>query len=452
MLAEVPALSRYVQRALGLEAGHGSAAAARLELLGAFAARPWSAQRMREEFDADRRAAGERAPLAAVLRRLRRRVMLSLISRDVTGVANLHEVVQTTTALAELALQAAVAHHGHELALVHGVPSNADGTPQDLLIVGMGKLGGAELNVSSDVDLVFVYDEDGTTRASGRYLDGNRALTNHEFFERLGRRVIAALSEPTSDGFVFRVDMRLRPNGDSGPLVVSNAMLEEYLVALGREWERFAWLKGRVVSEPMFASAAQFAGQKTALEEIVRPFVFRKYLDYGAIASLRELHALIRAETGRRNAGRDDRGDNVKLGRGGIREIEFLAQTFQVIRGGREPRLRSRSTLATLACLAELGSLPRDISEQLAVSYEFLRDLEHALQYVDDAQTHVLPADAEARACIAALMGASSDEALVAAYRSVSRVRCRCVRRRLSRASRKRPAAAAADGAGRRHR
>ena len=345
--------------------------------------------------------------------------MLSLIARDVTGVAGLAEVVQTTTALAEVALQTALALHAHELALVHGVPSSDDGTPQDLLIVGMGKLGGAELNVSSDIDLVFVYDEDGSTRATGRYAEATRPLTNHEFFERLGRRVIAALSDTTGDGFVFRVDMRLRPNGDSGPLAVSTAMLEEYLVALGREWERFAWLKGRVVSAPVFATAAAFAAQRASLEEIVRPFVFRKYLDFGAIASLRDLHALIRAETGRRSAGRDDRGDNVKLGRGGIREIEFLAQTFQVIRGGREPRLRSRSTLATLACLAELGSLPRDTSTRLAAGYEFLRDLEHALQYVDDAQTHLLPVDPAARARVAALLGARSADAMVAEYRAV---------------------------------
>jgi glutamate-ammonia-ligase adenylyltransferase len=418
-LADVAQHSRYVQRALDLEAGHEAAAQARLELLRSFAALPWTAQRMQAELEAWVPASADAAQLALALRRLRRRVMLGLIARDATGIARLEEIVQTTTALAELALQSAVAWHAHELALVHGIPASADGVPQDLLIVGMGKLGGAELNVSSDIDLVFVYDEDGATQARDRYAEATRTLTNHEFFERLGRRVIAAVSDTTGDGFVFRVDMRLRPNGESGPLVVSNAMLEEYLVALGREWERFAWLKGRVVSLPVFASAEQFAAQRAALGEIVRPFVFRKYLDFGVIAALRELHALIRAETSRRNAGRDDRGDNVKLGRGGIREIEFLAQTFQVIRGGREPKLRSRSTLATLACLADLGSLSRETSARLAASYEFLRDLEHALQYVDDAQTHTLPVDAEARARIAALMGARSAEALVAEYEAV---------------------------------
>ena len=346
-------------------------------------------------------------------------MLLGLIARDVTGVAGLAEVMRTTTALAELALGSALSLHARELARAHGVPFSADDVPQDLLVVGMGKLGGGELNVSSDIDLVFVYDRDGTTRASDGQSEVRRPLTNQEFFERLGRRVIAALAEVTADGFVFRVDMRLRPNGDSGPLVVSNDMLEEYLVGLGREWERFAWLKGRVVSIPVFATDAQFTAQCAALEDLVRPFVFRKYLDYGAIASLRELHALIRTETSRRGAGREDSGHNVKLGRGGIREIEFLAQTFQIIRGGREPRLRSRSTLATLACLAELSSLPQDTAARLASCYEFLRNLEHALQYVDDAQTHTLPTDPGARTRVAALMGETSAEALLERYHRV---------------------------------
>ncbi len=418
-LTEVAALSRYVGRALDLETGHASSAEIRLGLLQSLAAAPWSGERLRTALAAELPPEPGAEAFSAALRRLRRRVMLALIARDATGAADLHEVVQTTTALAELAVQSAVAWHAHDLARVHGIPSSADGTPQDLLVVGMGKLGGAELNVSSDIDLVFVYDEDGTTLAAGDYAGATRPLSNHEFFERLGRRVIGAVSDTTGDGFVFRVDMRLRPNGDSGPIVVSNAMMEEYLVALGREWERFAWLKGRVVSAPVFATTEQFAVQRAALEDIVRPFVFRKYLDYGAIASLRELHALIRAETSRRNAGRDHRGDNVKLDRGGIREIEFLAQTFQVIRGGREPRLRSRSTLATLACLAELGSLPRDISARLAACYEFLRDLEHALQYVDDAQTHILPPDTASRTRVAALMGARDADSLVDQYHAV---------------------------------
>jgi glutamate-ammonia-ligase adenylyltransferase len=206
--------------------------------------------------------------------------------------------------------------------------------------------------------------------------------------------------------------MRLRPNGDAGPLAVSNAMLEEYLVRQGREWERFAWLKGRVISAPVFADAAAFDAQCRALEQVVRPFVYRKYLDFNAIAALRDLHALIRAETERKRAARAQAQDNVKLGRGGIREIEFIAQTFQVIRGGRDARLRSRSTLAVLDTLAQIGALPASVCTGLAAAYDFLRRLEHALQYVDDAQTHLLPEAPQELARIAAMLRLPSAQAL----------------------------------------
>jgi glutamate-ammonia-ligase adenylyltransferase len=248
------------------------------------------------------------------------------------------------------------------------------------------------------------------------YGEAARPLSNHEFFDRLGKRLIATLSERTADGFVFRIDMRLRPNGDAGPLVVSTAMLEEYLIRQGREWERFAWLKGRVISAPVFSGDEGFAQQQRALEALVRSFVYRRYLDFNAIASLRELHALIRAETQRRSAaragGQDRHHDNVKLGRGGIREIEFIAQTFQVIRGGREPRLRQRATLATLATLAELGLLAPATCSALAEAYDFLRRLEHALQYMDDAQTHLLPAVQSDLEGVAALLRMPTPAAL----------------------------------------
>ena len=372
---------------------------------------------LRAELDALQQHSGDDRTkrLGVALRRLRRQVLLSLITRDVTGRADLAEVVGTMTALAELAIQTAVAAHAHELAALHGVPLSAGSVAQDLLVVGMGKLGGAELNVSSDVDLVFVYDEDGETRGSSTA----RSISNHEFFARLGRRVIASLNDLTADGFVFRVDMRLRPNGDAGPLAVSNAMLEEYLMAQGREWERFAWLKGRIVSAPVFATAAQFEAQCAALTDIVQPFVFRKYLDFGAISSLRQLHHLIRAEASRRSAGRDGPTDDVKLGRGGIRELEFVAQTFQIIRGGREPRLRSKATLPALATLAELALLPAQTCEQLSAAYVFLRNLEHALQYVDDAQTHAVPGDPDACDRVAKLLGAKSAPAMLDEYRAV---------------------------------
>jgi len=416
-LAELPALSHFVQRVLQSDPAcvddPDSALATAAGIV-------WTAALLRTELTALTVAATgtEAERLATALRRLRRRVLLSLIARDATGRADLAEVVGTMTALAELALEATVPVHARELAAAHGIPVGETGTPQDLLVVGMGKLGGAELNVSSDIDLIFVYDEDGETRAD----DGAaaaRSLSNHEFFGRLGRRVIATLDDMRAEGNVFRVDMRLRPNGDAGPLAVSTSMLEEYLMVQGREWERFAWLKGRVVSSPVIATPAQFEAQCKALDAVVRPFVFRKYLDFGAIAALRELHALIRAETGRRNAGRERRAENVKLGRGGIREIEFIAQTFQVIRGGREPRLRSKSTLQTLALLAEFGVLPQPTCDRLAASYVFLRNLEHALQYVDDAQTHLLPPGEAERGRVARLLGAADIDALIGAYRAV---------------------------------
>jgi [glutamine synthetase] adenylyltransferase / [glutamine synthetase]-adenylyl-L-tyrosine phosphorylase len=410
----VPSLSHFVERTLQREAGADDAR--RAEVLSAWAQEGWPASRMASELGATAPQTPER--VAADLRALRRRVIASLIVRDATGACGLPEVVATTTALAELAVQRAVAVHARELAEVHGVPTSEAGEPQDLLVIGMGKLGGGELNVSSDIDLIFVYDEDGETRP----LPGGgdiRPLSNHEFFTRLGRRVIPAISDVTADGYVFRVDMRLRPNGDAGPLAVSSAMLEEYLMVQGREWERFAWLKGRVVSAPVFASPGQFDRQAESIFAVVRPFVFRKYLDFGAINALREVHGLIRAESSRRNAGREERADNVKLGRGGIREIEFIAQAFQIIRAGRDPGLRSRSTRETLATLGRQGVLPAPTCDRLATSYVFLRNLEHALQYVDDAQTHALPPDREARARVARLLGAVSVDAMLGEYRAV---------------------------------
>jgi glutamate-ammonia-ligase adenylyltransferase len=393
----------------------GADAEAQIAVLVDLASSPWTAARLAHQLAGP----ATTAALAAALRRLRRHMLLGVIVRDVAGVAPLDEVTGTMTALAELAVQRLVAAHARELAQVHGVPLGPDGTPQDLLVVAMGKGGGGELNVSSDLDLIYVYDEGGETRAQGEFADARRPLSNHEFFEKLARRLTAALSEITADGFVFRVDLRLRPNGDAGPLVVSDAMLEEYLVRQGREWERFAWLKGRVISAPVFASAAQFGAQVKSLEATVNPFVFRKYLDFNAIAALRGLHEMIRAETQKKSArgtaGHRAHEDNVKLGRGGIREIEFIAQTFQVMRGGREARLRGRRTLDTLATLAQLNLLAPAACARLADEYVFLRRLEHALQYVDDAQTHLIPAAGHERERVAALLGLGVD-AMVERY------------------------------------
>ncbi|HEY4542676.1 MAG TPA: bifunctional glutamine synthetase adenylyltransferase/deadenyltransferase, partial [Noviherbaspirillum sp.] len=281
-------------------------------------------------------------PPARAVRRVRNLVMCALIERDLAGRAELNEVLETISAFAEFAVQTHVAALSEELRAAHGTPVGAEsGEPQEMIVLGMGKLGGRELNVSSDIDLIFVYPEDGETQASA---PGQRVLSNHEFFVRLGKKLIAALAEITEDGFTFRVDMALRPNGASGPLAASFGMVEEYLLVQGREWERYAWVKARALT----GRAQDIA----ALEQIVQPFVYRRYLDFSAIEAMRNMHAQIRAEVRRQEARHPERNQNVKLGRGGIREVEFLAQVFQLIRGGRDPELRDRSTRRTLDTLA----------------------------------------------------------------------------------------------------
>ncbi|HRK57420.1 MAG TPA: bifunctional [glutamate--ammonia ligase]-adenylyl-L-tyrosine phosphorylase/[glutamate--ammonia-ligase] adenylyltransferase, partial [Burkholderiaceae bacterium] len=424
----VLALTHFVPRALAAALGAEASAREQVHWLVQRAAEPWTELRIRQTLDdllaANRSgAAGSEQDvdaLASALRKLRRDVVIGTLVRDVARVADLDEVMLAMTTLAEVAVQAALSAHTRRLRKRHGVPLNRAGKPLDLLVVAMGKGGGQELNVSSDLDLVFVYDEDGQTQAQPD--TEGRCMSHHEFFERLGRGLIQLLAEVTADGFVFRVDMRLRPHGDSGPLAVSNAMLEAYLVRDGRTWERFAWLKGRVISAAVLSDAQGFAQQVDALYGVVRPFVFRKYLDFNAIAALRELHAKIRAETNRKAAARSGEQLNVKLGRGGIREIEFIAQTFQIMRGGREPSLAAvaRSTRETLAKLPDIGSLSEQVCEQLDAGYEFLRRLEHALQYVDDAQTHTIAQTPEDQARIAQLMGMPSGEAMMAHYKVVS--------------------------------
>ncbi|MDX9836365.1 MAG: bifunctional [glutamate--ammonia ligase]-adenylyl-L-tyrosine phosphorylase/[glutamate--ammonia-ligase] adenylyltransferase [Azoarcus sp.] len=325
----------------------------------------------------------DEAQLRPTLRHLRTWVICHLIVRDLGGLADLSEVTETMTLLAEVAVR-----HAHDvlrepLVERYGQPLSPSGWEQELLIIGMGKLGGRELNVSSDIDLIFAYPEDGDT-------GGKKVISNFEFFERLGKQLIQALADVTEHGQVFRVDMRLRPNGDSGPLVVSFDMLENYFITQGREWERYAWIKARVL-----------AGERwPELERISRPFVFRKYLDFGSINAMRELHAQIRREVARR-----DRAQNIKLGPGGIREIEFIAQVFQLIRGGRDTDLQVRPTLKVLAGLAERGILATDTVTALSEAYVFLRRLEHRLQYLDDAQTHDLPQSDADCALIARAMG-----------------------------------------------
>ena len=338
--------------------------------------------------------------LASAVRRLRKQVMVKLILRDLNGFADLDEIMQSMTALAEECVQRAQACLTQKLHEQFGSPSDETGTAtQELLVIAMGKLGGGELNVSSDIDLIFVYPEDGET-------DGPRRLSNHEYFTRLGRRLISMISELTADGYVFRVDMRLRPYGESGPLVMSFVALEEYLITQGREWERYAWIKARVISPA--GNPQQPSPQAAELARLVRPFVYRKYLDFGAIDSMRKLHAQIRHEVQRRN-----RLNNIKLGPGGIREIEFTAQVFQLIRGGSDARLRIRPTRSVLQQLSKNAQLPAPAVAALDAAYVFLRNLEHRLQYLDDQQTQELPEQPEDQEIIAHAMGYADYAALL---------------------------------------
>lgn len=335
------------------------------------------------------------ASLPAAMRRIRNLVLCTLIARDLSGAADLHEVVTVMTDFAEFAVSTHYRAVYDDMTALHGVPYGEEsGLQQQMIVIGMGKLGGCELNVSSDIDLIFLYPEDGDTRTAS---PDQRLLSNHEFFIRLGKKLIAALSEITEDGFTFRVDMALRPNGSSGPLAASFNMLEEYFIVQGREWERYAWVKARAIT----GNEADI----DALDKIVRPFVYRRYLDFGAIDALRAMHGQIRAEVRRQEARHPERSHNVKLGRGGIREIEFLAQVFQLIRGGREPALRDRSTRATLKVIADMQLLDNATVAELLDAYIFLRNLEHRIQYLDDAQTHTLPAGDEEREMVARMMG-----------------------------------------------
>jgi glutamate-ammonia-ligase adenylyltransferase len=352
------------------------------------------------------------------LRWFRNASLLAIMARDYAGQADLQENLSAISALACLTIDLAYRSAATELQARHGRPLNNKGEPTDLLIVGMGKLGGHELNASSDIDLIYVTDEDGLT--SGRP-DGGGEIETQLFFTKLGRRMAQLLGETTADGFVFRVDLRLRPNGDSGPMVCSLGMLEEYLMVQGREWERYAWVKARVVNQPFFSEPTGFQALVDSLEDIRRPFVFRRYLDFNALAALRDLHQQIREEAKRRSQRRESRmaGEyepvDIKLGPGGIREVEFVAQLFQLIRGGREESLQARGTREILERLATQNRLTRAEVDALLAAYAFWRAIEHRLQYEEDAQTHVLPGNADACARMAKAMGLANADALAAA-------------------------------------
>jgi glutamate-ammonia-ligase adenylyltransferase len=327
------------------------------------------------------RARGHDLPTS--LRILRQLVLERLLRLDCETGAPLAAVTGAMTHLAEFALDQACRHTLAELDAVHGVPRRADGQRARLWVIGMGKLGARELNVSSDIDLIYVYEEDGETEGVG----GRGRISHQEYFAKAVKGLYALIGETTEHGFVFRVDLALRPNGNSGPPAVSLDALEEYFLVQGREWERFAWLKSRVVAP----RDAIEDGSALALRGVVLPFVFRRYLDYGVFESLRVLHRQIREHAARRSAGRPERANDVKLSRGGIREIEFIVQLLQVVRGGQFPELRTRPTLQALERVAAAGLMPADTAQALARAYTFLRRVEHRIQYLDDQQTHVLP-------------------------------------------------------------
>src|SRR5438094_1325564 len=313
------------------------------------------------------------AGLKRRFRRLRQRVLLRVMARDLSRRANLDEVCGAMSDLAELEISTALRWLGAE----------------GLVVVGMGKLGGRELNVSSDIDLVFLYPG---------------SADQQERYETAGRRLIRLLAESTEDGFAFRVDMRLRPFGDAGPLACSFDSLETYLIAHGREWERYAWLKARALTGSHHAE----------LMRIVQPFVFRKYLDYATLGAMRRLHAEVRREVARREL-----AEHVKLGPGGIREIEFVAQALQLVRGGRDPALTVRPTLEVLSVLSKKNLLPEQAARELSDAYVFLREVEHRLQYLDDAQRHDLPEEEDDRARLARMAGFASWQAFSARLQAV---------------------------------
>ena len=320
----------------------------------------------------------------AGLRVLRQLVMERLVVLDVEQQASLRDITASMTELAEFALDTACTEVMRSLDDSHGSPQTADGQRALFWVVGMGKLGARELNVSSDIDLIYVYDQDGETAGNA---EGRNRISNHEYFAKAVRAIYNLLGDTTEHGFVFRVDLALRPNGNSGPPAVSLGALEEYFHVQGREWERFAWLKSRVV-----APKAQLQdGSVMALRGLVVPFVFRRYLDYNVFDSLRVLHRQIRDHAAKRSAGHPERSNDVKLSRGGIREIEFTVQLLQVVRGGQFPELRTRPTLDALTRLVKAGLMPEATAQALAQAYEFLRRVEHRIQYLDDQQTHVLP-------------------------------------------------------------
>jgi len=328
-------------------------------------------------------ASGE-AAFQGWLRRWRRREMVRIAWRDLCGAAALPETLEDLSAFADDAIGLAYAHAWRSTTARYGVPRHPDGSEMPMVVVGMGKLGGRELNYSSDIDLVFLFPAYGD-------IDHAAPISHDEFYIRLGQALVRLLAAPTIDGIVFRVDMRLRPFGESGPLACGFSSFEDYLGQHGRDWERYAWVKARPITAP--------EAYVELYRDAVRPFVFRRYLDFGVFESLREMKALIEKQVARR-----DMADHIKLGPGGIREIEFIVQAFQLIRGGQDRRLQNPRLLEVLPLLAARRLLNERAATELDAAYRHLRTLENRLQMIRDEQTHNLPADAPTRERLARAM------------------------------------------------
>ncbi|CAA0121208.1 Bifunctional glutamine synthetase adenylyltransferase/adenylyl-removing enzyme [BD1-7 clade bacterium] len=338
------------------------------------------------------------------LRETRHRQMSRFIYRDLNRLCDTWMLVEELSVFADVCIHETVEFHYHKLAQKHGVPiGESSGEPQHLVVLGMGKLGAHELNLSSDIDLMFAFEESGTT-------NGDKPLANQMFFTRLGQRLIKSLDKVSIDGFVFRVDMRLRPYGQSGALAMNFAAMEIYYEDQGREWERYAMIKARDV-------VGGAAG--ASLMRDLRPFVYRRYTDFSAIQALRDMKSLITREV--RRLGKQD---DVKLGAGGIREIEFIAQAYQLIYGGRDEKLQTRSLRQVYQHLDTAGALPENASDELLAAYVFLRNAEHAIQALNDEQTQRLPNDEDGQLRIAYALGYEDWAAFMAAY-GVHRTRVR---------------------------
>lgn len=342
--------------------------------------------------------------LFETLRKFRNQEMAGITFCDVLNKQSIEESLKHVSALADTLVTGAYYWLYENLATRYGKPVGEDGD-MHMYILGMGKLGGGELNFSSDIDLIFAYPEKGSTQG------GRKTLENQQFFTKLAQKLIQALNKITNDGQVYRVDMRLRPFGDSGPLVMHFAALEDYYQDQGRHWERFAMVKARILNDDDSADVKW-------LKSILHPFTFRRYLDFTTIDALRNMKKLIATEIRRRRL-----SNNIKLGAGGIREVEFFAQSFQLIHGGREPSLQSKSLLTTLDALAELGIVENSVTSQLKLDYLFLRKIEHTLQQSQDKQTQTLPDTSWEKQALIAVMGFKSyDEFMLTLEETMTRV------------------------------